>query len=84
MRVGSVLRGVLLAFLSGYGAAGALAADTPRHGGTLTYLIPTESKHPDEAYKFLEFALSREVQIKQTLAGGTSLRRTGLPGVSTG
>lgn len=42
----------------------------------LTYLIPTESKHAREAYRFLEFALSREVQIQQTLDGGTSLRKS--------
>lgn len=42
----------------------------------LTYLIPTESKHAREACRFLEFALSREVQIKQTLDGGASLRKS--------
>lgn len=42
----------------------------------LTYLIPTESKHAREAYRFLEFALSRNVQIRQTLDGGSSLRRS--------
>lgn len=42
----------------------------------LTYLIPTESKQAREAYRFLEFALSREVQIRQTLDGGSSLRKS--------
>jgi multiple sugar transport system substrate-binding protein len=42
----------------------------------LTYLIPAESRHAPEAYRFLEFALSREVQIRQTLDGGTSLRKS--------
>jgi multiple sugar transport system substrate-binding protein len=42
----------------------------------LTYLIPTESKHPREAYKFLEFAMSAKVQIEQTLKGGGSLRKS--------
>ena len=42
----------------------------------LTYLIPRESKHAPEAYRFLEFALSREVQIRQTLDGGASLRKS--------
>ena len=42
----------------------------------LTYLIPTESKRAPEAYRFLEFALSREVQIRQALDGGTSLRKS--------
>jgi multiple sugar transport system substrate-binding protein len=42
----------------------------------LTYLVPTRSKHPQEAYKFLEFALSANVQIEQTLQGSNSLRRS--------
>jgi multiple sugar transport system substrate-binding protein len=42
----------------------------------LTYLIPTKSKQAPEAYRFLEFALSREVQIRQMLDGGTSLRKS--------
>ena len=42
----------------------------------LTYLIPTVSKHAREAYRFLEFALSPEVQIKETLDGGSSLRKS--------
>jgi multiple sugar transport system substrate-binding protein len=40
----------------------------------LTYLIPMESKHPREAYRFLEWAMSAEVQIQQTLKGGASTR----------
>lgn len=42
----------------------------------LTYLIPTRSKHPQEAYRFLEFAMSASVQIEQTLQGGGSLRKS--------
>jgi multiple sugar transport system substrate-binding protein len=42
----------------------------------LTYLIPTESKHPEQAYKFLEFAMSAQVQIEQTRKGGGSLRKS--------
>ncbi|MGA8438095.1 MAG: extracellular solute-binding protein [Candidatus Sulfotelmatobacter sp.] len=42
----------------------------------LTYLIPTESKHAREAYKFLEFVMSDQVQVRQTLDGGTSLRKS--------
>lgn len=42
----------------------------------LTYLIPTESKHAREACRFLQFALSHDVQIKQTLDGGSSLRKS--------
>jgi len=42
----------------------------------LTYLIPTQSQHPREAYRFLEWAMSAEVQIQQTLRGGASARRS--------
>lgn len=40
-----------------------------------TYLIPKESKHPREAYQFMEWALSRDVQVQHTLNGGSSVRR---------
>lgn len=40
-----------------------------------TYLIPKESKHPREAYQFMEWALSREVQVQHTLQGGSSVRQ---------
>ncbi len=40
----------------------------------LTYLIPTESKHPREAYRFIEWAMSTQVQVRQTLKGGASIR----------
>ena len=42
----------------------------------LTYLIPTASQHPREAYKFLEWAMSAPVQTRQTLNGGGSLRES--------
>lgn len=42
----------------------------------LTYLIPTESKHPQEAYEFLEFAMSETAQVALTLNGGNSLRNS--------
>ena len=42
----------------------------------LTYLIPTESKHPREAYKFLEWAMSVQVQDQQQLHGSSSLRKS--------
>jgi multiple sugar transport system substrate-binding protein len=42
----------------------------------LTYLIPTESKHPREAYRFLEWAMSEQVQVQQTLKGGASIRKS--------
>ena len=40
----------------------------------LTYLIPMESKHRREAYRFLEWAMSADVQVQQTLKGGASTR----------
>jgi len=42
----------------------------------LTYLIPTESQHPREAYKFLEWAMSAQVQDQQQLNGGSSIRKS--------
>lgn len=39
-----------------------------------TYLIPTESKHPNEAARFLAWAMSQDVQLEQTLKGGASPR----------
>jgi multiple sugar transport system substrate-binding protein len=40
----------------------------------LTYLIPTRSQHPKEAYRFIEWAMSDQVQIPQTLNGSSSVR----------
>jgi multiple sugar transport system substrate-binding protein len=37
-----------------------------------SYLIPKESRHPREAYKFMEWAMSPEVQIQETLQGSQS------------
>ena len=42
----------------------------------LTYLIPTESKHSREAYKFIEWAMSNQVQEQQTLGGSASARKS--------
>jgi multiple sugar transport system substrate-binding protein len=42
----------------------------------LTYLIPTESWHPKEAYRFIEWAMSDQVQISQTLNGSSSIRKS--------
>ncbi len=42
----------------------------------LTYLIPTESKHPRDAYKFLEWAMSARVQDQQQLHGSSSIRKS--------
>jgi multiple sugar transport system substrate-binding protein len=40
----------------------------------LTYLIPTQSQHPKEAYRFIEWAMSDQVQTQQTLHGSSSIR----------
>lgn len=42
----------------------------------LTYLIPHESTHPREAYRFLEWVMSAQVQDRQTLNGGLSVRKS--------
>jgi multiple sugar transport system substrate-binding protein len=42
----------------------------------LTYLIPTESQHPKEAYRFIEWAMSDQVQVQQTLDGSSSIRKS--------
>ncbi|MGC1449653.1 MAG: extracellular solute-binding protein [Candidatus Sulfotelmatobacter sp.] len=42
----------------------------------LTYLIPQESTHPREAYRFLEWLMSAQVQERQTLKGGLSARKS--------
>jgi multiple sugar transport system substrate-binding protein len=42
----------------------------------LTYLIVSGSKHPDEAYKFLEWAISERVQVEQTLRGSSSVLKS--------
>jgi multiple sugar transport system substrate-binding protein len=40
----------------------------------LTYLIPTQSQHPKEAYRFIEWAMSDQVQVQQTLDGSSSIK----------
>ena len=42
----------------------------------LTYLIPEESPHRREAYRFLEWAMSAQVQDQQTLKGSLSGRKS--------
>jgi multiple sugar transport system substrate-binding protein len=42
----------------------------------LTYLIPAESAHPREAYKFLEWVMSAQVQDQQVLHGSSSIRKS--------
>jgi multiple sugar transport system substrate-binding protein len=41
-----------------------------------TYLIPTKSKHTQEAYQFMEWAMRPDVQLRQTLAGGSSCMKS--------
>jgi multiple sugar transport system substrate-binding protein len=49
----------------------------------LSYLIPTESHYPQEAYRFLEWAMSTQVQEQQTLHGSSSILKSvyGAPAV---
>jgi multiple sugar transport system substrate-binding protein len=42
----------------------------------LTYLIPAQSPHPKEAYRFIEWVMSDPVQVQQTLDGGSSIRKS--------
>jgi multiple sugar transport system substrate-binding protein len=42
----------------------------------LTYLMVSTSQHPHEAYKFLEWAMSRQVQEAVTLQGSVSIRKS--------
>ncbi len=42
----------------------------------LTYLIPAKAKHPKEAYRFIEWAMSDQVQTQQTLDGSASIRKS--------
>jgi len=42
----------------------------------LTYLIPAESPHPREAYKFLQWAMSDSVQVRLALEGTGLLRKS--------
>jgi peptide/nickel transport system substrate-binding protein len=43
MKIGAGLGPVIVAALGIFAAANAVADDTPKHGGTLTYLIPTDA-----------------------------------------
>ncbi|MGA8154563.1 MAG: extracellular solute-binding protein [Terriglobales bacterium] len=42
----------------------------------LTYLIPKDSTHPREAYRFLEWAMSAPVQDRQEMKGSSSVRKS--------
>src|SRR6202049_4435829 len=43
MKIGSGLVPMVVAALGIFAAANAVAGETPKHGGTLTYLIPTDA-----------------------------------------
>lgn len=40
----------------------------------LTYMIPASSQDPKNAYRFMEWALSQQMQVQQTLKGNGSIR----------
>jgi len=42
----------------------------------LTYLIPAESTHPRVAYRFIEWAMSAQVQVEQTEKRSASSRKS--------
>jgi multiple sugar transport system substrate-binding protein len=46
------------------------------HMEGLTYLITAKSRHAREAYKFLEWAMSDQIQVAQTLRGSSSVRKS--------
>src|ERR1700686_496333 len=56
MKIASGPWAFILTALSLYGAATALAADTPRRGGTLTYLIPTDAPPSFDGHREWTFA----------------------------
>lgn len=60
----------------GYGLIPSDSAQRSSQLEGLTYLIPTESQHPREAYRFLEWVMSDPVQIPQTLDGSSSIRKS--------
>ena len=60
----------------GYGLIPSDSAQRSSQLEGLTYLIPTESQHPRDAYRFLEWAMSDQVQIPQTLDGSSSIRKS--------
>jgi peptide/nickel transport system substrate-binding protein len=56
MKIGPGLRALILAALGVFGAATSLAADTPKRGGTLTYLIPTDAPPSFDGHREWTFA----------------------------
>ena len=56
MKIGLRMTGFVLVALSVYAGGAALAADTPKRGGTLTYLIPTDSPPSFDGHREWTFA----------------------------
>jgi peptide/nickel transport system substrate-binding protein len=56
MKIGLRMARFVLVVLSVYGGDAALAADTPKRGGTLTYLIPTDSPPSFDGHREWTFA----------------------------
>ena len=56
MKNGLRMTGFVLVALSIYACGAALAADTPKRGGTLTYLIPTDSPPSFDGHREWTFA----------------------------
>ena len=46
------------------------------HYGAWTYAIPSQSKNPEAAYLFLQWAMSKDTQLKWTLMGGIPSRES--------
>jgi len=56
-----------------------IPSNSSRHSSQLeglTYLIPTTASHPKQAYRFMEWAMSDQVQTQQTLDGSSSIRQS--------
>ncbi len=56
MKSGSGLAGIVVVALGLFTAAGAVAEETPKRGGTLIYLIPTDSPPSFDGHREWTFA----------------------------
>src|ERR1700720_1060770 len=56
MKIGAGLGSVIVAALAIVAAANAVADETPKHGGTLTYLIPTDAPPSFDGHREWTFA----------------------------
>jgi hypothetical protein len=59
---------------TGYSLVPSASAKRMSQLAGLTYPLPSESSYPQAAYRFMEWALSTQVQVQQTLKGSASLR----------